>query len=333
MSDPVQAKISGLMARSETNVAAFLDEMRSWSDGFVSASAFLVATANWDSVRNLALQDWLKCLEDPSPEALENNLPVLGFYLAAAHHDPLFVASILQGCRRDEETRDALFGDVMMQDGPALLALMARESEESIKLLEEACVPDPRMDPSYGILPYEALALLVELGVYRRAALDEKLRAMIDVVYPSTWEDRNERMQWLVMLLLECGPGVFLEEAKQWYKPPNGIQLSGLMNIVDGTELESLPNDEERLDRWHSWGSLQKIASDTRLAMEWMDHRTSTFPSESDDYDEGVEKLVDSYDNISAPAEGPKIGRNDPCPCGSGKKFKKCCGNPAVGLN
>ena len=24
--------------------------------------------------------------------------------------------------------------------------------------------------------------------------------------------------------------------------------------------------------------------------------------------------------------EGPKPGRNDPCPCGSGKKFKKCCG-------
>ncbi|MDR0494488.1 MAG: SEC-C domain-containing protein [Treponema sp.] len=24
--------------------------------------------------------------------------------------------------------------------------------------------------------------------------------------------------------------------------------------------------------------------------------------------------------------EAPKIGRNDPCPCGSGKKYKKCCG-------
>lgn len=23
---------------------------------------------------------------------------------------------------------------------------------------------------------------------------------------------------------------------------------------------------------------------------------------------------------------GEKIGRNDPCSCGSGKKFKKCCG-------
>jgi uncharacterized protein len=25
-----------------------------------------------------------------------------------------------------------------------------------------------------------------------------------------------------------------------------------------------------------------------------------------------------------------KVGRNDPCPCGSGKKFKKCCGSPAL---
>ncbi len=24
--------------------------------------------------------------------------------------------------------------------------------------------------------------------------------------------------------------------------------------------------------------------------------------------------------------EGPKVGRNDPCPCGSGRKYKKCCG-------
>ena len=26
---------------------------------------------------------------------------------------------------------------------------------------------------------------------------------------------------------------------------------------------------------------------------------------------------------------GPKVGRNDPCPCGSGAKFKKCCGKAA----
>ncbi|PIR68331.1 preprotein translocase subunit SecA, partial [Candidatus Nomurabacteria bacterium CG10_big_fil_rev_8_21_14_0_10_35_16] len=28
-----------------------------------------------------------------------------------------------------------------------------------------------------------------------------------------------------------------------------------------------------------------------------------------------------------APVDGKdKVGRNDPCPCGSGKKYKKCCG-------
>lgn len=27
--------------------------------------------------------------------------------------------------------------------------------------------------------------------------------------------------------------------------------------------------------------------------------------------------------------EGPKVGRNDPCPCGSGKKYKKCHGAEA----
>jgi uncharacterized protein len=26
------------------------------------------------------------------------------------------------------------------------------------------------------------------------------------------------------------------------------------------------------------------------------------------------------------PVRAFKVGRNDPCPCGSGKKYKKCCG-------
>jgi uncharacterized protein len=33
-----------------------------------------------------------------------------------------------------------------------------------------------------------------------------------------------------------------------------------------------------------------------------------------------------------APArrEAPKVGRNDPCPCGSGQKYKKCCGQAST---
>ncbi|MBI2440773.1 MAG: preprotein translocase subunit SecA [Lentisphaerae bacterium] len=33
-----------------------------------------------------------------------------------------------------------------------------------------------------------------------------------------------------------------------------------------------------------------------------------------------------SGESVTVRREGAKVGRNDPCPCGSGKKFKKCCG-------
>ncbi len=34
-----------------------------------------------------------------------------------------------------------------------------------------------------------------------------------------------------------------------------------------------------------------------------------------------LEKML----NPPIPATSNKVGRNDPCPCGSGKKFKHCC--------
>lgn len=35
-----------------------------------------------------------------------------------------------------------------------------------------------------------------------------------------------------------------------------------------------------------------------------------------------LEKLL----NPQQVVKSEKIGRNDPCPCGSGRKYKKCCG-------
>jgi len=39
-------------------------------------------------------------------------------------------------------------------------------------------------------------------------------------------------------------------------------------------------------------------------------------------------KIADTAENVRRPAKSDsgKSGRNDPCPCGSGKKFKNCCG-------
>jgi preprotein translocase subunit SecA len=38
------------------------------------------------------------------------------------------------------------------------------------------------------------------------------------------------------------------------------------------------------------------------------------------------EGFADGKSVVRKPAVSKKVGRNDPCPCGSGKKYKKCCG-------
>jgi len=36
-------------------------------------------------------------------------------------------------------------------------------------------------------------------------------------------------------------------------------------------------------------------------------------------------RAIDSGDNLRS-LSAPPVGRNDPCPCGSGRKYKQCCG-------
>ncbi len=52
-------------------------------------------------------------------------------------------------------------------------------------------------------------------------------------------------------------------------------------------------------------------------------HEVSTFVKEADGWQFEDGQLVGEK---PITREEPKVGRNDPCPCGSGKKYKKCCG-------
>ena len=36
-------------------------------------------------------------------------------------------------------------------------------------------------------------------------------------------------------------------------------------------------------------------------------------------------RAVQALDRLHELFEYPKVGRNDPCPCGSGRKYKQCC--------
>ena len=40
---------------------------------------------------------------------------------------------------------------------------------------------------------------------------------------------------------------------------------------------------------------------------------------------DGIEEQIEEYDHINKIPKRKDIGRNDPCPCNSGKKYKNCC--------
>ena len=52
-------------------------------------------------------------------------------------------------------------------------------------------------------------------------------------------------------------------------------------------------------------------------------HEVSQFTKEDGEWKFADGELVGEKPMVR---EEPKVGRNDPCPCGSGKKYKKCCG-------
>lgn len=56
-------------------------------------------------------------------------------------------------------------------------------------------------------------------------------------------------------------------------------------------------------------------------------HELATFRRSED----GSWLFVDARvpESVTVRHEGPRVGRNEPCPCGSGRKYKKCCGAAA----
>ncbi len=72
------------------------------------------------------------------------------------------------------------------------------------------------------------------------------------------------------------------------------------------------------------------LTDDRQMQSFAMDYNASILGSEAPpikpDYEEDWE-ADHSSPVVTYVREGPKVGRNDACPCGSGKKYKKCCGS------
>jgi len=101
-------------------------------------------------------------------------------------------------------------------------------------------------------------------------------------------------------------------------------EVGAFLSGVDTSLETQLPLDDIEADTQISfkivWSSLYKNM--LKAKADWL----YTLP-EWDAYYTADQKmaLTREYRN-SVMAHSTKVGRNDPCPCGSGKKYKNCCG-------
>lgn len=111
----------------------------------------------------------------------------------------------------------------------------------------------------------------------------------------------------------------------------HNISVEYMMGFIDGVS-ESLKED-------FSEDKLETIEADTEVKLEidweklyynmvaveahWLYNLQGWNNILSEDKRKELQKAFKSTKTV---VKDDKIGRNEPCPCGSGKKFKKCCG-------
>ena len=139
--------------------------------------------------------------------------------------------------------------------------------------------------------------------------------------YKEIFEDKNEDLE-LKFYMTDDLEKLGLKEFKDLIKKVEA-QYENLLPweiedpVFDSSHFEELKNSKESL-------------------LDYLDFYETLDSSNIYDWDEDDEKLFnalpdlhlfDEYDfDYQEPRTSIKIGRNDLCPCGSGKKYKKCCG-------
>ena len=112
------------------------------------------------------------------------------------------------------------------------------------------------------------------------------------------------------------------------------VRFLYLMQVVDASEAERVRQQQEAADQQAQFSA----AADARGGNG--DHpRKRRAQTSIDDMEEAFQRKKkreleqarmagsgDAQQVQQVVRSGEKIGRNDPCPCGSGKKYKKCCG-------
>ena len=162
------------------------------------------------------------------------------------------------------------------------------------------------------------------LDQWKKLAYDESIgQAKLQQIWGAYFQAEKEIYQKLLKKPNEVVKGTVKELADKFEVPImtmtgflDGINDSlkvanDLENLTAESEV-SLDYDPEKL----YYNMVAAKAEWLYTLPEWDAHLT----------EERRHELYKQQKSSTTIVKGPKVGRNDPCPCGSGKKYKKCCG-------
>ena len=259
---------------------------------------------------------------DPSAWT-DKGAPNPGFllFLAAEFRATAAHVPIARLFRLDDETAYALLGDLITEDGAIILADTCSGDPAAIIALVE----DPKAGPFERGAGLSALATLGKRGKLPREdllALMVKLAATLDPENDDDAMIANQLVATAVQIQAVEIRGTILglydrdlAEENYFESEYTGRMLHpGAPAGTDAARLDATIEDAWRsVEGWSFFHPDPKAGYRAPLVKPVPAEALGRLP-ERPDFTPGVP--------YRAP---PKVGRNDPCPCGSGRKFKKCC--------
>jgi hypothetical protein len=224
-------------------------------------------------------------------EGDESWAPVHSLFLLQALKDPAATPYVVEALRR------GLGMDWLTEDGDQLVFALGKGAIEPIWEVAQ----DPKSGVYGRATALDGLTMFGLADGEVRRDLRDRFRALARTVLDSAPEAESNE-SFLLSTLLECLACLHDEEARPL-----------LERAFKDKRLDFDPPDKAEILRLYE-EPFEKILGDLNL-----DPRLHFDPEELDRY-KGEEDTPSPVVRVEQ-----KIGRNDPCPCGSGKKYKKCC--------
>ncbi|EDY21082.1 SEC-C motif domain protein [Chthoniobacter flavus Ellin428] len=250
-------------------------------------------------------------------------LPAFALYLLAQLRESRALEPVLRYFALDEKTEMDLFQDVISTDGKDILAAIGRDRPE--RLREYALQPD--LSLMVRTMVWDALVCQVQRGEQPREPLVAYFR---ELFASNAWLDDEELWSLLIAACLDLHPRELLEPIRGIYE--RDLVDTSFVGDFDTVEAEAARDPEE----WRrSFVEAHPPLTDAAEAISWWScfQPPDPFDDFGDDDGDGLGDIESDPFYLQDPGPPgepfqrtePKIGRNDLCPCGSGKKYKKCC--------